>query len=353
MERLQWQIVPGQASDATTYAGKPSALDKLRYLDILMPGLERRVVLQCTFRNQRICRTMRNIQPMLFFQLWGIVLVFVSFVWIRCPEVSPATFADDFAEGARDVYWTRWTNQPLYEIDDSRGEVRFSKPVGGDYSFQAVALRFKLLAGGDFDVQVDFREASITRADGSPGNQVQLNVACEGEGFLVVRSDEAVWGHNVHIWRSPPNLWYGARATSETSGTLRITRVGDTATGYYNGGLVWSGSFPTSPVQLSFPLQNNGTKDATSVVFDNFQVTADYFVPRPVVIQTISQSDDSVTLLLTNMTGGATNVVERSVDLSSGVWTEVDNFISGWEPINWSELVDLTLRRAFYRVRTE
>ena len=89
------------------------------------------------------------------------------------------------------------------------------------------------------------------------------------------------------------------------------------------------------------------------VVFDNFQVTADYFVPQPVVIQSISKSDDNVMLLLTNTTGGATNVVQRSVDLASGVWTDVDNFISGWEPMDWSELVDPTLRHAFYRVKTE
>jgi len=296
---------------------------------------------------------MRNIELMSFSRLWAIVLVLVSFMWISCPEVTTATFADDFADGARDTYWTRWTNQPLYEIDDSQGEVRFSKPVGGSHSFQAVALRFKWLAGGDFDVQVDFREASITRVDGTPGNQVQLNVACEGEAFIVVRSDEVGWGHNVHVWRDPPRLWYGAQATSETSGTLRITRVGDTATGYYNGGLVWSDSFPANPVQLSFPLQNNGTKDATSVVFDDFQVTADYFVPQPVVIESISKSEDGIALVLTNTTEGATNVVERSADLASGVWTDVDSFISGWEPINWSELVDPTFRRAFYRVRTE
>ncbi len=296
---------------------------------------------------------MREIQPKSFSRIRGIVLVFVAFVWIPCPEVRAATFADDFAEGARDTYWTRWTNQPLYQIDDSQGEVQFSKPVSDSYSFQAVALRFKWLAGGDFDVQVDFRDASITRSDGSPGNQVQLNIASEGEVFIVVRSDEAGWGHNYHVWRDPPGQLYGTEATTATSGTLRITRVGDTATGYFNGGLVWSGSFPASPVQLSFPLQNNGTKDATSVVFDNFEVTADYFVPRPVVIESISKSDDGVALVLTDTTGGATNVVERSVDLASGVWTDVDSFISGWEPINWSELVDPTLRQAFYRVRTE
>lgn len=296
---------------------------------------------------------MRDIQPKSFSRIRGIVLVSVAFMWIPCLQMSAVTFADDFAEGARDTYWTRWTNQPLYQIDDSQGEVQFSKPVSDSYSFQAVALRFKWLAGGNFDVQVDFRDASITRSDGSPGNQVQLNIVSEGELFTVVRSDEAGWGHNYHVWRDPPRQLYGTQATTATSGTLRITRVGDTATGYFNGGLVWSGSFPASPVQLSFPLQNNGTKDATSVVFDNFEVTADYFVPRPVVIESISKSDDGVALVLTDTTGGATNVVERSVDLASGVWTDVDNFISGWEPINWSELVDPTLRRAFYRVRTE
>jgi hypothetical protein len=308
---------------------------------------------ECISGNRRICTTMAKIQRTQSSRLRRIVLVPVALIWTFCVEVGAATFADDFAEGARDAFWTRWTNQPLYEIDDSNGEVRFSKPVGGSYSFQAVALRFNWLAGGDFDVQVDFRDASITRVDGSPGNQVQLNVACEGEGFIVVRSDELGFGHNCHVWRDPPRVWYGTQTTAATSGTLRITRVGDTASGYYNDGLLWSGNFPTGPVQLSFPLQNNGTKDATSVVFDNFQVTADYFVPQPVVIESISKSGDSVSLLLTNTTGGATNVVERSVDLASGVWTDADTFISGWDPVNWSELVDPTFRRAFYRVRTE
>lgn len=74
---------------------------------------------------------------------------------------------------------------------------------------------------------------------------------------------------------------------------------------------MWSDTFPTNPVQLSFPLQNNGTKDATSVVFDDFQVTADYFVLQPVVIESIFKSDDGVALVLTNTTGGATSVIRR------------------------------------------
>jgi hypothetical protein len=36
---------------------------------------------------------MRDIRRMLFSRLWGIVLVFVYFVWIPCPEVGAAMFA--------------------------------------------------------------------------------------------------------------------------------------------------------------------------------------------------------------------------------------------------------------------
>jgi hypothetical protein len=92
----------------------------------------------------------------------------------------------------------------------------------------------------------------------------------------VVRDDDVVAGENAHVYVDPPRQWRGPRATPATSGTLRIRRVGTTVSGFFNGTLLHSGTFNADPVsRLWVSLQNNGTKDATSVVFDDFQVTAD------------------------------------------------------------------------------
>ena len=57
---------------------------------------------------------------------------------------------------------------------------------------------------------------------------------------------------------------------------LRITRSGKKVTGFFNADTIFSGSFNESELNhLSFSLQNNLTTDSTSVVFDNFILTAD------------------------------------------------------------------------------
>jgi hypothetical protein len=265
-----------------------------------------------------------------------------------------ATFDDDFAAGLRDDYWSRIGNQPLYVVDDSQGDVRFSKPYGGSYSFQYVGIEFTRDVVGDFDVQVDFRQASITCSDGSPGNQVQLNVIFAPDNFDVVRSDEIGYGHNCHIWRSPDGGWHGEQATTSTNGTMRVVRVGGTASGYYNGDLLWSDAFPTNPVRVSLVLQNNGTKDATSVTFDNFCVTAASFVPTPAVISSISATTATVALVIGNLTEGASNAVQRADSLSeSAIWTNAYQFRSEWGTTNWAEPISPGRTQAFYRVRTQ
>jgi len=265
-----------------------------------------------------------------------------------------ATFEDNFAAGLRDDYWIRITNQPLYVIDDSLGDVRFSKPYGGSYSFQYVGVEFTRDVAGDFEVQVDFRQASITRNDGSPGNQVQLNVIFAPDNFCVVRSDETGYGHNCHIWRSPDGGWHGAQATTSTSGTMQIVRVGGTASGYYNGDLLWSGAFPTNPVRVYLVLQNNGTKDATSVTFDDFRVTAASFVPIPALITSISAKTATVELVIGNLTEGASNAVERAHGLSeSATWTNIHHFQSEWGSTNWAEPISTGPTHAIYRVKTQ
>jgi hypothetical protein len=190
--------------------------------------------------------------------------------------VRAATFTDDFAAGLEPFYWRLETNQPLYTVDDTAGQIRLAKPSGGDTGFQYVQLRYRGRLEGDFDVSVAFREAQITRVNGQPGNQVQLNAVFGGVALCVVRSDEVGWGHNRHVWMNPPSAWYGAAVDASPQGTLRLRRVGVHVEAYLGASLIWAGDLNAQPVTtLALALQNNGTSDATSVVFDDFQLTAD------------------------------------------------------------------------------
>lgn len=195
---------------------------------------------------------------------------------------SPATYSDDFTSGIDKAYWRIETNQRLYRVDDADGEVRLSKGRGGDYSFQFVGLAFLREIRGDFDVRVDFRRARIAQADGSPGNQLELKASFGNQWFIVVYSDEP-WtgGHNFHVWADPPKSAFGARNLKTDNGTLRITREGSYVTGYFNNTVIHASQWSTDPVtNLSFTLNNNGTKDAVSVIFDNFYLSCDQMIPN-------------------------------------------------------------------------
>lgn len=188
-----------------------------------------------------------------------------------------SSYQDDFSDGMDELYWLQESNQPLYSMDDTQGDIRFSKPVGGDYSLQYVSLRFRGTVQGDFDVSVVFRDAYIDQVDGLPGNQVQLNTLFGGQLFCIVRSDEPLnGGHNHHVWIDPPGIWVGAAPDESTTGSMRIRRIGDQVEGYIHGNLIYSDNFNYDDVtSLIFVLQNNCTVDSTAVTFDDFELLAD------------------------------------------------------------------------------
>jgi hypothetical protein len=200
--------------------------------------------------------------------------------------ITPSEFSeiynDDFTSGINKTYWKIVTNQRLYQVDDSNNAVRFSKKNGGDYTFQFVGLKFLREVRGDFDVRVDFHNARIDHADGSNGNQLELKVSFAEQLFIVVYSDEPwLGGHNFHIWADPPGSALGTQTLKTNNGTLRITREGSYVKGYFNNTVIFTSHLNTDPVtNLSFTLNNNGTKDATSVIFDNFYLSSDQMIPN-------------------------------------------------------------------------
>jgi hypothetical protein len=208
------------------------------------------------------------------------------------------TFSDNFNTGVdTTTYWKLQSNDTLYRMDDTQGDVRFSRSPGGAQVLNTIHLIFRPIVQGDFDVRVDFSNAYINRINGTPGNQIQLNSTFGGQVFSVVRSDEINYGHNYHVFIAPPWIWQGYQPNTDSSGTLRIGRVGSTVAGYFNSSLIYLDLFNNGDVtHLSFSLQNNGTTDSTSVIFDNFSITADSIIFNPTGIRDFNQKISSFEL---------------------------------------------------------
>jgi len=190
------------------------------------------------------------------------------------PAGADSVYADDFTAGLSPTAWQLISNTPLYSVDATAGALRFSKPADGSYASKHVGVEFQPRLRGDFDVAVDFRDASINRLDGSPGNQIELRVFVGSQLFVLVRSDEAGAGHNVHVWCDPPRVWFGTRSATGTSGRLRIARTGVRLRSWLDSQAVHEGDYNGADATIQLGLQNNGTRDATAVSFDNFTARA-------------------------------------------------------------------------------
>ncbi|HUT32779.1 MAG TPA: PEP-CTERM sorting domain-containing protein [Planctomycetota bacterium] len=192
-------------------------------------------------------------------------------------EARGGIFTDDFSGGINPTFWTPFQTTPgLYSIDGTNGDVRFAIVGNNPGGRQNVGLMLNLGAltpsgkvSGDFDFQVDFRNAVI-----GPGlDQVQLHsyFGSPGPYFMDVRDNSG--GPNVHVWIGAVR---GGFPTAATSGTFRISRSGSAVSGYFEGSLIWSANFTLNDLdRVEFILQNNNSSnDRTSVTFDNFSLTA-------------------------------------------------------------------------------
>jgi hypothetical protein len=182
----------------------------------------------------------------------------------------PEAFSDNFTSGINPARWA--VNAGAYTIDSTQGDIRMSKPAGGG---AWGIVRFNHVVYGDFDISVDYRDAVLAGCQ----NQIQLNLSFGGQ-YAANRREN--WCESRYsVWLDPPQQTVGVIGTADTSGTLRVTRVGSTVTFYANGNQTYQGSFNDSPVtDLWLSLQNNGTADAISVTFDNFILMAsDIVIP--------------------------------------------------------------------------
>jgi hypothetical protein len=208
-------------------------------------------------------------------------------------------FTDDFSAGLNADYWLIETNQPLYSVDTAQGGVSFTKPVTSNSGFQYAKLTSRLVASGDFDAQVDFGNALLTHTGGGVANQVELVCYFGGRVYYVIRSDESSLGPSVHVrvvGIGPSAGSFGVQSWEAAFGTLRMARSRGTVSFWVDSTLLHQWTWNSSPATFAMFLVNNGTRDATSVTFDNFRLSADEITYPPLVLSAQSLPPDNILL---------------------------------------------------------
>jgi hypothetical protein len=195
---------------------------------------------------------------------------------------SAATVNFDFSTGMGPDFSFFDNGTSGFTLEDTGGNLKITHTnapllIAGEIKGGYVSSNFKL--GGDFDIKVDY----VMLNSWLSGTQIQLN----SDGLVVVRSLEGY--QNYHVWDGAS--WNGAVPTTDNSGVLEIKRIGDQITGYYNSKTLYTASTTFDDMGFSVCLQGNGWWDfpggLVAASFDNFSVTADYFVdlqapPNPV-----------------------------------------------------------------------
>ena len=197
------------------------------------------------------------------------------------------SFTDTLGGGINQTYWRLRTNTTSFTITTNTSGITFNKANGGTpSSFQYSTLCFMQVAQGNFDVRMDFTNATVGPVNGSPGNQIQLNTRFGAQDFLMVYSDEpSLGGINAHVFPNPPGtVGMGAINWPTNYGTLRVVRTGTLVQGYINSTLIYQNNYNTNDATFSFVLQNNGTADAVAVSFRNFSLTADHLATLPALL---------------------------------------------------------------------
>ncbi|MDD4872087.1 MAG: hypothetical protein PHR77_16135 [Kiritimatiellae bacterium] len=101
---------------------------------------------------------------------------------------------------------------------------------------------------------------------------------------------------------------------------------------------------------LGAPLEIRLLSVGDNVGYDNVRLDESW-IPDPTLIRDMSwSSDTNMTLIITNLTLGATNVVQRTYFLDSPMsWHDVTSFVSSGYVTNWTMSGTLS-NSAFYRV---
>jgi hypothetical protein len=193
---------------------------------------------------------------------------------------------DDFNDNLTDS--TQWVKLPFGQgpvADETGGRMVITIPAnttGGGASEPGVYLSLRCRLTGDVDVQVDFTLVTWPEKSG-----VRLGLSAYTTGGAVAVPERVGFasgdftGVESYVSHHAPGAIL-TFATSDTEGTLRVTRSGGTFTSYYWNGAAWeamqtSAVSPAEEVSMNFGAWTPPAKFAgveTIVAFDNFKVNA-------------------------------------------------------------------------------
>ena len=197
--------------------------------------------------------------------------------------VTPHRIDETFMGTSIDYAHTWWfwgTNQPdAVSFNQANGVMNINVAATAQNDF-VVSGGTLCRAHGNFDATVDFNLLTWPSGDG-----VWVSMGVTGTPFNVYRV----------TWQLQPTEEYGAflppvgttLPATGTSGTLRLSRVGDIFTAYYLDGRNWvpiiSGVGPTDDASLTLGVANiSGASPflglPATVTFDNLHVFADRIV---------------------------------------------------------------------------
>jgi hypothetical protein len=216
-----------------------------------------------------------------------LLAVVMVLLWGLAPARA-VTFTDSLTAGIDNTYWAPLTNGYFNQSTSSSGVTfTYVGPGSGSLRYTGLQLNLAQAVGmsqiaGDFTFQVSFsglyvpNPIDLIALNSYYGSSVFPNPASGHNVFSVARGDfylspfQSVWSYNGS------NL--NVTASTVTSGTLMIRRVGGTLTSYLNGVQVSSVAGYTLPLnQVSFTVQNQNSSAATRVTFSNFSLA----VPEP------------------------------------------------------------------------
>jgi hypothetical protein len=183
------------------------------------------------------------------------------------------TFSDGFNEGTLDPYW--WT------IDTSSGNCTVAltneSVVMTQGSVGQAILKFNCSLPGDVIATVDYL---LLNWPNNNGERIGIRT---GFGAVERISDNGFGGER---YVTDVNSIINTLATSDSSGTLKIQRIGTVTTGYYLQNGTWTpiastDSHNSSDCKVELSIWPGGITQGVKAAFKNFSVTASEWAATP------------------------------------------------------------------------
>jgi hypothetical protein len=185
-------------------------------------------------------------------------------------------YIDTFSDTRIDPFWHSILSGTGSHLAQTNGRLEETLDAdaaqGGPFDTIDAHVGTNCKLAGDFDVQADYNLLVWPGANG-----VQVTLEAFEPGSQVLRESQ-VWGEQYGTWIPPT---FSSVPTSDLSGSLRLTRVGTTITGYYRSGLTWApvASGTTTLDDATLGLKASSFMDrfahqAVNIAWDNFRISS-------------------------------------------------------------------------------